>query len=338
MNQLFAFSQNDAVNRFVYPPRDIEHNDCVKSVTIFNYSFNKKNDVIDTIKTINKVQFIKKGSIEKQWYYDSSSKDPWQIIEYDNKERILTISRKNKDQISLFAKQFFNSFSEYPDSLNIYRREKKKTDQYINIFKKKLLVKQEYYTQDTLRHYNTFQYDKKKRLIKESFINTKNGWGITIDKSITGNKDEKTLNSNDYKTYDYSTFKDTMVITKTNFTPKHTYKEIKKELKSNSYLLKINEEYNNNYLEKSTYTYTSRDSIFNCTYYYINKKQINRFYKTVTTPNKIISNWNNNDKESKEVIRIEIELDEFNNWIRKTYTTNNTVTRLTTRKIEYYCH
>jgi hypothetical protein len=341
MNQLFVFAQNDAINRFAYPPRNIDYNDCIKSITNYNYSFKRNKETVDTVKTINKIQFNKKGIITKQWNFNKSIEDPWQIIEHDNKGRILTISRKNKDKISLFAKQFFNNFSEYPDSLNIYRGKKSKTDQYINHFNKKLLVKQEYYTQDTLRHYNTYQYDKKSRLIKESFINTENGWGITIGKSITGNKDEKTLNSNDYTTYDYNKFKDTMVITKTKFTPKHTYKEIKKELKSNNYLFEVKEEYDNDYLHQSTHTYTSKDSIFNCTYYYKNKKEISRFYKTITTPTSIVSNWNsdiNKDKESIQTTNIEIELDKFNNWTKKTYFTNNIITELITREIEYSCH
>lgn len=341
MNQLFVFAQNDAINRFVDSPRNIGFKNCVKSITNYNYSFKRNKETVDTIKTINKIQFNKKGIITKQWNFNKSIEDPWQIIEYDNKGRILTISRKNKDKISLFAKQFFNNFSKYPDSLNIYRGEKSKTDQYINHFNKKLLVKQEYYTQDILRHYNTYQYDKKSRLIKESFINTENGWGITIDKSITGNNDEKTLNSNDYTTYDYNKFKDTTVITKTKFTPKHTYKEVKKELKTNIYSLEVKDEYDNDYLHQSTHTYTSKDSIFNCIYYYKNKKEISRFYKTITKPSVQVGSWNSNvgtDQESTQTIKIDTVLDEFNNWTRKVYSTNNITTQLIIRDIEYYCH
>lgn len=84
-----------------------------------------------------------------------------------------------------------NNFSEYPDSLTIYATENHKTERYINHFDKKLLIKQEHYTQDTLRHYKTYQYDKKSRLIKGSFNDTKNGWGINIGKSIIGLKRRK---------------------------------------------------------------------------------------------------------------------------------------------------
>lgn len=342
MTQLFIFAQNNAVSRFVYPPRNIEHSGQAKSITTYNYSFRIKKDVVDTTKTVDKILFNKRGIMLKQWNFNNSEVEPWQIIEYDNKGRILIISRKDKDRISLFAKQFFNNFSYQPDSLNIYRGEKRKTDQYVNQFNKKLLVKQEYFTQDTLRHYNTYQYDKKNRLIKESFINTKNGWGITIGKSITGNQDEKTLNSNDYTTYNYNKFKDTLVITKTKFTPKHTYKEVNKELKKNTYSLEIKDEYDNDYLHQSTHTYTSKDSIFYCTYYYKrNNKRISRFYKTITKPNVQVGTWNSNvgtDQESTQTINIETTLDRFNNWTRKAYSTNNITTQLIIREIKYFNH
>lgn len=341
MNFMFLLAQNNPINRFIIPPRNIDFKDCIKSITVYDYSINRAKEIIDTVKEVNKIHFDKKGIIIKQWNCKKSIEDLWQIIEYDNKGRIKTIFRKNNDKISLFAKQFFNDFSEYPDSLNIYRGEKGKTEQYINTFNGKLLVKQEFYTQDTLRHYNSYQYDKKSRLINELFINTKNGWGITIGKSITGNKDEKTLNPNDHITYEYNLIKDTLVITKTNITPKHTYKEIKRVLKTKRYILEVKEEYDNDYLQNSTQIYTSKDSISHNIFYYNNKKEISRYYKTITTPNSQIGNWNsevNKGKESTQTINIEIVLDKFNNWTKKTYLSDNIITRIITREIEYYCH
>lgn len=341
MNFMFLLAQNDPINRFIIPPRNIDFKDCIKSITVFDYSINSSRNNIDTIKEVNKILFDKKGIITKQYNCVKSIEDLWQIIEYDNKGRIKTIFRKNNDKISLFVKQFFNEFSEYPDSLNIYRGEKDKTEQYLNTFNGKLLVKQGFYTQNTLRHYKSYQYDKKNRLIKESFINTKNGWGITIDKSITGNNDEKTLNPNDNTTYEYNLIKDTLVITKTNITAKHTYKEIKRVLKTKKYTLEVNDEYDNDHLQNSTQIYTSKDSISHNIFYYNNKKEISRYYKTITTPNSQIGNWNsevNKGKESTQTIKIEIVLDKFNNWTKKTYLSDNIITRIITREIEYYCH
>ncbi len=339
MTQQCIFSQNNAVSRFVTTPRNIEHSGRVKRIAVHNYSFRKNKEVVDTTKSVDEILFNKRGVMIKQCNYNDSENEPWQIIEYDNKGRILSISRKYKDSISLFAKQFFNNFSNQPDSLNIYRGEKRKTDQYVNHFNKKLLVKQEYFTQDTLRHYNTYQYDKNNRLIKESFVNTKNGWGISIGKSITGNKNEKTFYTNDDKTYVYSKLQDTTVITKTNITPKHTYIEVTKELKTNNFSLEIRDKYDNDFLYESIHNSTSKDSIFYCSYYYRDNKKISRFYKTITKPNIQIGTWNSDvgvDQESTQTVNIDTSFDEFNNWIRKAYSTDNKITQLIIRKIEYF--
>ena len=111
MTQLFIFAQNNAVSQFSYPPRNIEHSGCVKSITTHNYSFITNKETVDTTKNVNKILFNKRGIMIKQWNCNNSADDPWQIIDYDNKGRILSISRKDKDRIYLFAKQFFNNFS-----------------------------------------------------------------------------------------------------------------------------------------------------------------------------------------------------------------------------------
>jgi hypothetical protein len=339
ITQQFIFSQNNAISRFINVPRHIEHSGLVKCITVNDYSFKINKEAADTTKTVNKFFFNKRGGVIRVLNFRDAEDEPWQIIEYDNKGRVQSIYRKNNDGMSLFAKQFYNNFSDQPDSLNIYRGEKRKSDQYINRFHKKLLVKQEYFTQDTLRSYNTYQYDKKNRLIKESFINTKNGWGITIGKSITGNKNEKSFYPNDDKTYEYSKIKDTTFITKTNVTPKHTYKEVTKELKTNNFSLEIKDKYDNDFLIESKHNYTSKDSIYYCSYYYKDNKKISRFYKTITKPNIQIGTWNSDvgvDQESTQIVNIDTLFDKFNNWIRKAYSTENKITQLIIREIEYF--
>jgi hypothetical protein len=339
MTQQFIFSQNNAISRFIITPRNIENSGRVKCITVRNYSYRINKEAIDTTKTVDKILFNKMGRMIKLLNFRNSEDQPWQIIEYDNRGRILSISRKNNDRISLFAKQFFNNFSDQPDSLNIYRGENRKTDQYVNHFNKKHLVKQEYFTQDTLRHYNVYQYDKRNRLIRDSFVNTKNGWGITIRKSITGNQDEKTLNPNEDKMYEYSKLQDTTVVTETNVTPKHTYKEVTKELKTNKFSLQIKDKYDDDFLYESTHNYTSKDSIYHCSYYYKDNKKISRFYKAITKPDMQIGTWNSHvgvDQESTQIVNIDTLFDKFNNWIRKAYSTDNKITQLIIREIEYF--
>ena len=317
----------------------IDFHGCVKSINIKSFSFNKKNETIDTTSTVYKVFFAKNGNITKHIYFNTSRDHDWRIIEYDALERIKTIKIKEDRKTWLATEQFFNTFSSYPDSTNIYSYGKKNKEQYVNLFAKKKLIKQEYYTQDTLRHYNTYFYDKKNRLIKDYFINTENGFGITLGKSITGDKDEKTLNSNDSIIYEYKKIKDTLI------TIKHQSKiwnEITKEIKSNNFSLIILEKYSRDFLNNSRYEYKSKDSIFDCTYFYNEKKEIVSFYKTITTPTRIVSNWKSGsyyyNKEKTETTNIEIEYDTYNNWIKKKYSIDKISTLLVTREIEYYCH
>lgn len=318
----------------------IDFNGCVKSIVVNSSSFNKENETIDTTTSVYKVFFAKNGNITKHIYFHKSPDSEWKIIEYDELERIKTIKIKEDGKTQLVSEQFFNTFSNYPDSTNIYPYGEKYKEQYINLFKKKNLIKQEYYTQDTLRYYNTYFYDKKNRLIKDYFINTENGFGITLDKSITGDKDEKTLNSNDSIIYEYKKIKDTLITIKRK--PRFSINEIKKEIKTNNFLLEILEKYDRDFFENSRYTYKSKDSIFDCTYYYNEKREIRSFYKTITTPTKIVSNWKSDgfydNKERTETTNIEIEYDVYNNWIKKKYFRDKIYISEIIREIEYYCH
>lgn len=314
----------------------IDFNGCVKSIAIKSFSFDKKNETIDTTTIAYKVYFAKNGNIAKQINFDKSLENEWKTIEYDELERIKTIKIKEDGKTMLISEQFFNNFSNYPDSTNIYHDGNKYKEKYINLFNKKNLIKQEYYAQDTRRYYNTYIYDKKNRLIKDNFYNTKNGFGITLGKSITGDKDEKTLWPNDSTIYEYKKIKDTLITIKLE---RKGWKEIKKELKSNIFTLEILEKYNRDFLENSRYTYKSKDSIFDCTYYYNEKREIRSFYKTITTPKSIVSNWKNdffNNEERTETVNIEIEYDAYKNWIKKRYSKDKIVISQVTREIEYH--
>ncbi len=317
----------------------IDFNGCIKSMAIKSYSYNKKKETTDTTASYYKIFFAKNGNITKHIYFDKSLTNEKRIIEYDELERIKTIKINDDGKIWLASEQFFNNFSNYPDSTNIYHYGNKYKGKYINLFNKKNLIKQEFYTQDTLRHYNIYIYDAKNRLIKDIFYNTKNGFGITIGKSITGNQDEKTLWPNDSTIYEYKKTKDTLITIKLK---RKGWKEIKKELKSNDFSLVILEKYNRDFLENSRYTYKSKDSIFDCTYYYKEKKEIRSFYKTITSLKSIVSNWKSDsffdNEEKNETVYIETEYDAYNNWIKKKKSKDNITISLVTREIEYYHH
>ena len=89
------------------------------------------------------------------------------------------------------------------------------------------VVKQETYTNDTLRSYIVFEYDSNNRLKKQININTNNGFGIILDKSFTGNTTKKYLNENDTITYKNVEIGDTLVTSKYTTNPQVTIKRRK---------------------------------------------------------------------------------------------------------------
>ena len=337
-SKLCIYSQKIPIENNSKQILPIDFHGCVKNITIKSLYFNEKNKTIDTTAMIYKVLFAQNGNITKQMYFDKSDDNEWKTIEYDELERIKTIKTKKDGKIWVISEQFFNTFSTHPDSTTINHVGDKYKEKYINLFNKKNLIRQEYYAQDTLRHYNTYIYDNKKRLIKDNFYNTKNGFGITLGKSITGYKDEKTLHSNDSIIYEYKKIKDTLITIK--HQPK-IWNEIKKEIKSNNFSSVIVEKYNRDFLDNARHTYKSKDSIFNFTYYYNGKKEIRSFYKTITTPTSVVSNWKSdgyyNSEEKTATVYIEFEFDVYNNWIKKKYSKDKIIISQISRKIEYYC-
>jgi hypothetical protein len=66
MNQLCIFAPNNAVSRFLNPPKQIDYNGCIENITPYNYSFKRNSFEIDVDKPINKTQFSKEGIITRQ--------------------------------------------------------------------------------------------------------------------------------------------------------------------------------------------------------------------------------------------------------------------------------
>lgn len=177
-------------------------------------------------------------------------------------------------------------------------------------------------------------------IIKDNFYNTPNGFGITWDKSFTGDKTVKNLFHNDSTLYSYKTISDTLITIKDKMSS--SFKEITKIYNCKDYILDIKEEYYRNYLERSshTYTYKSKDSITWLNYSYSSNREITDYYKTMTNSKISIykrkSNFFSDKKEYTDITQIETILDSHKNWIKKIYSKDNFISNIVTREIEYY--
>jgi hypothetical protein len=337
----FCFPQKNPINGYAVKVNDIEFLDCVKSLSIKTQKFSKRKQKIDTFQILNKIFIDEDKKITKRLDFRKSFKNenPWQIIEYDKYNRIKSLKRTHNDSITLVIKQFFTNNTIYPDSTNFYYKGKIKSKQYKNVFKDLLVIKQEFYTADTLRSYSTFQYDSKNRLIKELDINTKNGFGVTFDKSFTGSKTEKQLNPNDSITYRYQKLGDTLQI---RIEKQNKLYKIKKEFINNEIKLDVNEKYIWGYLSEIQYNYKWKDSSKYLTKRFDRNGDLISYYKSTIFPDKIIQkrkySLNESSTENIDTTTIEVIFDEKGNWIKKFYKKNDFIDRIITREIEYYCH
>jgi hypothetical protein len=330
-------AQEKSIDDYVSNIWNIDHTGSVKSIFIERLEFYRnKESRIDTSRITNKVFYDKKNNLIKRNDYSEGLKEPTQVIYYDTLNRVSKIIRKYKGEITEVFKQYFSSISEYPDSLNIF--EKGIKTQYINHFSNALLTKKEFFRNDTLRHYNLYQYNSH-QLTKKLFINTKNGFGVILDKSFTGNKTEKQLNANDSTIYKNYKKLDTLIV--------KTYRYNKldktiKKLKNEDIEIEVVEDFWEEKLTSRFSRYKWKDSIKTEYIHFNSKLGINNYKNITTSKDKIIKRWKNsmtNERpENVEIKTIQTKYDNFNNWIRKTYILDGFIEKEINRKIEYNWH
>ena len=208
-----GYTQQKPINRFVLPARDLDHNGCINDIRVKSYHYYQNKKEPDTIYR-EYLAIYDETKVSKLLSFSQNNPKPTQEIFYDNLGRVTKLKRENYGNKKFLITQYFSNDSQYPDSTNLYF-DGLKNESYLNTFSKDTLVnRQEHFMRDTLRTYTIFNYDTKDRLIQQIKVNTKNGFGITIGKSITGTKDEKRLNPNDSILYVYETIGDSLIKTK----------------------------------------------------------------------------------------------------------------------------
>lgn len=336
---LYGFSQNIVVDRFIMKPWDIDFKGYVKKITLKNFKFELKKEATDTVLSLSEFYFSKKGKLVQVKDYNKSLNDLSQIVDYDGIDRVNAISRKKNDVMSVILRQYFGQSTAYPDSIYIYRPEYSEIEKYLNKFNKKLLVKQEHFINNKLKDSRTYKYDNKNRLIEDLYINPENESGESLKTSEADGVYRMSFYPQRQTLYEYKQNKDTLFSVKIR-PGKVSFKEVKKEIKKDKFSLEVIEGYEGDYHEKSTFIYKSKDSLSNITYYYKKKKEIDRYYKIFTTPEKIVSviksDFYSDDAERISTTEIKTECDIHQNWIRKTYSENKKISKIIVREIEYY--
>lgn len=327
-----GYSQQKPIERYILPARDLDHNaSCVKSIRVKSYHFYKNSNQPDTIYREYMVIY-KNNKLIKRLSFSENDSTPTQEIFYDDLGRITKITRKNFWDKKFKLIQSFSENFEYPDSINLYF-DNKKTQFYLNTFDNNhQITKQEYYIQDTLRTYTTFRYDDEKRLIQQIKVNTKNGFGITLDKSITGTTDEKTLYPNDTINYKYLAIGDTLI--RKEF-ENGDLKQITKMIDSDKYSVEILEKYRWDYFSFEETTKKYKDSTIVTRYSFNKENDTTSIIREHRSEDKIkTSRIRKNNKSESEII-LRKQFDSLGNWIKKSRIRNSNLEEEIYRTINY---
>jgi hypothetical protein len=305
---------------------DINYFHCVKSINvkIDNYSKNETQP-----SRFFKLVFFNDSKI-KEWfdYGNSFEENPIGIFKYDSLKRPTLVEWRKNDTTTYKKEQYFTKNNLIPDSINVYYNGKTIGTHYKNYFRDSKVVKQETYTNDTLRSYIVFEYDSNNRLKKQININTNNGFGIILDKSFTGNTTKKYLNENDTITYKNVEIGDTLVTSKY---IRNELRKIEKHLITKKYSIEVIEDYTFGYLFSTNSNFSSTDSIIEIGRWFDREgKEKGHWKRTITSQINILEGT-----EENTVTKIERVYDENKNWIKKTFIKDDFVTRVIHRKIVY---
>ncbi|PXY47150.1 hypothetical protein [Flavobacterium hydrophilum] len=329
------FSQINEINKLEIIPKEIDFKGSVKKITIKNFYLHKKNETIDTVKAISEIDFSKEGKIKLLKDNNNLLYDNWRIVEFDNLERIKSISKKEGHEMTNVTNQYFNKKSEFPDSTIINQNKKYKV-KFINFFSKNLVVRHEHYINDTLQEYRLYKYNNRNQIIEDLYFNPEDN----TDETMVSDKSNGSYQLSFYperKTfYEYKNNKDTTIVIK--IQQKYSRKEVMKKIKNKISNVEIIEKYENNKLKQKRIINILKDSISNLHYRYNNKNEIDSYYNKFINSKRIVTKWTTyqNDKESIYTINIDIVNDDFNNWIKKIYSIKNVTDHIIERKIEYY--
>lgn len=324
-----CFSQKNQIENYITNVPEAELKGSVKSVYIY-----EGNNKTDTTHLRHKIIFNKNKTYSKRYDYYYQHKSPSQIVTYDKRGRVIQFERKYDEEFYL-VKQFFSNKTVFPDSINFYTPNKSKYEQFCYYFKKNQVIKLEHYFKDTLRTFQVYHYDSKRRLSKIYDINTKYGFGTTLDKSFTGTISKKYLNPNDTISFKYKRIKDTII------TYKYINKklaEIKKGIKSKKVYVSLIEDHNWRYLYNKKVLYKWKDSSNITNYYFKENGALSWQYSRFTSPDYINNNYKhyNDGADITTITRFETVMDKCGNWIKKTQYLDGKIESFTIRSIEYF--
>lgn len=322
-----VFSQKKSIDKFIYKSEyeHLEHVGSPKSIFVKKTTFDRKGKELDYLSSNHKAIYNNQDKIIKHFVFGKDLQNPFKIITYDSLNRISKVEINRENEGGEITLQYFNQSLKYPDSLKTYSKKRVEQRKIVNRFKNNLITRRDLFEKDTLRYYTIFEYDSKNRLTKELNINTKDGFGTTIN--FSGTPTKKIMNRNDSIMYHYENKNDTIIVYREQFKGLIVANKV---FKKKNIEIKIEEEITNGkpFIRKTKFIWKDSTIIKHNYYKGKQKKELKSYYNRAEYKDKIISTSKNPYRmrdglpEEKEVTTIQTVLDKYGNWVKKTFIWN----------------
>ncbi len=330
------YAQREEFDRYVGRDRFQDFKGEVRSLTVNVLDISLYRDVPDTLVFVDRTVYSPtKIPTSRYFYRKNTDEEPWQVLTFDHKGRKVHLIRKDdNNKIVTVINQFFRDNQKYSDSLVILDKEFGRTEIWRNHFRDSLVVRQDLFTNDTLRKYYLYDYDALGRVIKELRVNTKNGFGITLGSGITGGKPEKYINPNDSILYAYESRGDTIV---TKEFKKGRLTNIEKRTTTENFEYVHNEIYNSWGLFRLYESFTYPDSVIS-KWYYLTEGDTTKIVIAKQSQLGSESSTYYSEKPSEPSLLLTKKTwvyDDIGNWVLREEKSKSHL-RIITREIEYY--
>ena len=336
-----AYGQKDPIDSYIIPQeRYLEFEGAIKSIMLLNYTLKENIESKQDTSYFNLSRtYFSENKIPINRLYFNSPGDTMhsQKLTFDSLGRKAKLDSYDEDyKPSRSIIQHFTAENKYPDSIVIAFKQYGFTEKWYNWFEDNRVVRQEFYTSDTLRHFFKYKYDDKGRLTEQIKINTPNGFGITLDKSITGTVDETTLYPNDTTTFEYEEIGDTLKTFKYN---NSKLRELSEKTRGDGMEFVSTLNFNRGGVLTSIHNTRKFGDSINEIWYGLYKGDTTSITKQIRTPDIIRYSYNRlkRDDSRESITIIERTLDNFGNWILQKNIRKEEITVIE-RILEYYGH
>lgn len=324
-----AFPYNSWIN--VQIPDDLHGS--VKSIKIKRIHYRDDTVINNSYDLSQDFKFSANKKL-KEIRFTNNNGELMRLYHYDKYGRITNIEQFRSDTVLRTFKYIYNELTKVSSELVYEGNSNLLEETVITYNNNNHPVRREMLRKGTLLSYQLYNYDKFNNLNQEIFVNTPNGFGITIDKSITGTESEFTPYPNDTATIKYEYTPRRKIKTKTIF-QYGTLNSIEKNWTDRDTLISEKAEYRRGAVTSKTIIKTIKDLKITERQHLFGNPSIFKFY-SINGKDVKSEQFENSKKISEDNYTYNYEFDAEKNWIKCESFSNGKITSVILREIEYY--